>query len=384
MPYPALNVYGEKIGPYRYWYDDGAPPLTDEQSYMARNAVHPASTSNPKRPDGTRAMSAWRHYGGWWRSPSTTKGIIHDAFGYDLFFEGCSAPANIVPSLLQVWDGAADYARLKALSSWTDRQVEYSEALRTAGQTARMVGDLGKGMATELEQAMLKHGKGIARHWKKLPGWYLQYLYGWKPLMDDISNITDRLVKGFDEGNTLHVCLVGKWKGRREVTFSNGGGEWGGFLSADTILLLEQKNKSVFKYAFPADRLPTLEPMGFFGGLWEAAPFSFVVDWVAPVGNWLKALDANTLAVYFEEGCASEMVRTIGVRSEFNPASSPWWITSELYDFDTTLIVKPFNFTRKLESPWSITSRIPFRADLDLNHAAQGLSLLTQAMNRLY
>jgi hypothetical protein len=83
---------------------------------------------------------------------------------------GCSTSANIDPSQLNVWTGGRDYARLKALASWSERQVEYSDALRTAGQTAGMVGDLGKGLALELEQAMRKHGKGIARHWKKIAG----------------------------------------------------------------------------------------------------------------------------------------------------------------------------------------------------------------------
>jgi hypothetical protein len=203
--------------------------------------------------------------------------------------------------------------------------------------------------------------------------------------MDDISNITDRLVKGFDAGNTLHVMLKGSWKGRKEVRFTNGGGNWASYFNVDTWLLLEQKNKSVFKYAFPADRLPTLEPCGFFGGLWEAAPMSFVLDWVAPVGNWLKALDANALAVYFVEGSSSEMVRTIGCRSVHRPIGTvPSWLKVSLINYDTGLILKPYNFTRTLESPWSITSRVPFRADLNLNHAAQGLALLSQALKRLY
>ncbi len=385
MPYPAEHTFGSLSGPYTWSYSDGSPGGSAEQPWKTRVNIHPASKSNPKRADGTRPMSSWSHYGGWWRSPSDTEGTVYDAFGTDITYQGCCAPANIDPPLLKVWDGGADYARLKALASWSERQVEYSDALRSAGQTAGMVGDLGKGMAKTLEEAMTKRGVGIARHWKKLPGWYLQYLYGWKPLMDDISNATDRLVKGFDEGNSLHVILKAGWKGRKEVLFTNGGGQWDSNLNVDTWLLLEQRNKAIFKYAFPADRLPTLQPVGFFGGLWEAAPMSFVLDWVAPVGTWLTALDANTLAVYFEEGCSSEMVRALEVRSEHRPAyPPPWWLTSELRNFDTELIVKPFAFTRVLESPWSLTSRIPFRADLNLNHAAQGLALLSQALKKLY
>lgn len=384
MPYPAVSVDGFLTGPFTV-NDWSGWSAVGSAGYKRTVKSHPASTSNPIRPDGTRAMSAWRHYGGWWRSPSNTEADwVNNSYpGWWQKLNGCFPTANIDPKVLQLWDGGRDTARLRALATWAERQVEYSDALRTAGQTAGMVGDLGKGMAHELESAMSRRGANLARHWKKLPGWYLQYLYGWKPLMDDISNITDRLVKGFDAGNTLHVMLKGKWKGRGEILTSNDGGTWGSYFNVDTYLLVEQRNTAVFKYAFPADRLPTLEPIGFFGGLWEAAPMSFVLDWIAPVGTWLTALDANALACYFVEGSSSEVVRTLSSRCEARQIGEPAW-TATLRNYDTELIIPPYNFTRTLESPWSITSRVPFRADLNLSHAAQGLSLLSQAMKRLW
>lgn len=380
MPYPAIVLDAELIGPW-VQTQNGVSTEFDNIGYKRRKQFHPASISNPIRPDGTRAMSAWRHYGGWWRSPSNGESVARHPWYpiYDVYQKGCLTAADLDPSLLQVWDGGLAQARLNALASWSERQVQYSIALAQAGSTAKMVGDLGKGMAHSLEEAMSKKGVGIARHWKKLPGWYLQWLYGWKPLMDDISNATDRLVKGFDEGNTLHVVLKGKWKGRKEIITGNfGGGARGWAGEVFTTWLIEQKNRSVFKYAFPADRLPTLQPTGFFGGLWEGAPYSFCLDWLAPVGTWLNALDANTLAVYFVEGCSSEMVRALQCSSE------PGSVEAEMRNYATEIIIRPWNFTRVLESPWSIFTRVPFRADLSLSHAAQGMALLTQAMKRLY
>lgn len=382
MPYPAISVNGTSVGPWKLTSNYSSSVYNGTAGFRRVAQVHPASTSNPIRPDGTRAMSAWRHYGGWWRSPSNADGVAKVGSWEQDFYNGCIETANLNPGVLQVWDGGRDVARLNALASWADRQVEYSDALRTAGDTAKMVGDLGKGLAHELFNAGEKYGRNIARHWKKLPGWYLQYLYGWKPLMDDIANATDRLVRGFDEGNTLHVILKGSWKGRGEVVTDNfKGGSWGSVWNVDTYWDLSQKNRCTMKYAFPADRLPNLQPMGFFGGLWEAAPFSFVADWLAPTGTWLRALDANALAIYFVEGSSSEVVRVVGVRSVHRPLLT---IQAQLRRYETEIIRAPYNFTRVLESPWSITSRIPFRADLNLSHAAQGLSLLTQAMKRLY
>jgi hypothetical protein len=385
MPYPAVDVNGSLTGPalfQAYWGGSS----TETAHFQRVRQYHPASTSNPIGSDGTRNMSAWTHYGGRWRSPTNAELYHYNTWNPFQWYKttGTFETAVIDPTQLKVWDDGRAQARLNALASWSERQVEYSMALRQAGQTARMVGDLGKGLAHELTVAGNKYGTGVARHWKKLPGWYLQYLYGWKPLMDDIGLITDKLVKGFDAGNSLHVILKGRWKGRREQEFSNSiGGSWSNQAQVITHLLLEQRNTSVFKYAFPADRLPNLEPIGFFGGLWEGAPYSFVLDWIAPVGTWLNALDANALACYFVQGSSSEIVRTIAVRSEHRPYPAyPW--ASELRRYETSLIVPPYNFSRVLESPWSITSRVPFRTDLNLRHAAQGLALLSQAMQRLY
>jgi hypothetical protein len=247
-----------------------------------------------------------------------------------------------------------------------------------------MVGDLGKGFANQIERAISKRGPQNARNWKKLPGWYLEYLYGWKPLMDDIDNITDRLVKSIDMGETMHVMLKGKWIGYGEKTVTNfHGGPWGSQCTVESVLRLKQKNTSVFKYMFPSDRLPTLEPTGFFGTSYELAPYSFVLDWLLPVGSWLQALDANALAVYFIEGSSSEMVRVLSIDRQIHTGTSPGW-TVEMTRYQTELQSKPWNFTRVLETPWSITSRVPFRTDLNLQHAAQGMALLTQAMKRLY
>lgn len=383
MPYPAINLDGYLTGPWTWQFMSNPPVNQPEAGYKRHVQSHPASVSNPMRPDGTRAMSAWRHYGGWWRSPSNGIGV--QRYGpYSYTARGCVPVAPIVPGSLQVWNGGRDTARLRALASWAEREVEYGMALRQAGQTARMVGDLGKGLSRELMSEIGKRGAtGVARHWKKLPEWYLQYLYGWRPLMDDISLITDKLVDTIKFTDFMKVKLVGKWKGTAVKTVSSMGGVWGSNFNVDTSFTLTQRNKTVMTYGFPIDRLPNLEPIGFFGGLWEGAPYSFVLDWLAPVGSWLNALDANALACYFLEGCSSEMVRASNPTSRHKNRGDLSWIT-EMSRYDTEFIIPPYNFTRTLESPWSFTSRIPFRADLNLNHAAQGLSLLTQALKRLY
>jgi len=384
MPYPGVNLDGHLSGPWILTYQDGTT-LSGSSWYERVRQYHPNSTTNPLRADGTRHASAWRHYGGRWKSPESSRGYMQNASGsLNRTVVGCMDSAYIDPSSLQVWDGGRDSARLKALASWSERQVEYSDALRQAGQTAKMVGDLGKGMANSLFDLLEHKGPQFAANWKKLPGWYLQWLYGWKPLYDDIDNATARLQKQIAVGNTLHVILRGKWKGRGIKTVDNAGSSWGGYWRVATDLELLQRNKAVFRYDVPMTMLDNLQPTGFFGGLYEGAPYSYVLDWIAPVGRWLTALDANSLAIYFKEGTSSEVVKVVGSSSrDVSMEGAPPGYIYEMSNYETQLLRAPWNFTRTLETPWSITSRVPFRADLNLQHAAQGLSLLAVAMTGL-
>lgn len=382
MPYPAANVNGQLTGPWTQTTSSGST-INGTSTFQRMVDIHPASKTNPIRPDGTRGMSSWSHYGGRWSSPTSAVGLYEVAVPpFWRRYTGCIQTASITPSELQVWAGGRDAAKLKALGHWSERQVELSAALAQAKQTAKMVGDLGKGLAEQMTRAASRGG-GVPSQWKRIPGWYLQYLYGWKPLMDDLDNITTRLVGDIEMGQTMHVRLTGKWKGRAVRVFSNSsGGTWGSFFNVNSEVLLEQTNRTVLKYMFPSDRLPNLKPTGFFGTTWELVPYSFVLDKLSPVGSWLSALDANALAIYFQEGCSSEMVRALSIDSKHEPIGLPAGTTAKLSKFETTFVAKPYKFTRLLENPLSLLTRIPFRSDLNLSHAAQGLALLTQAMKR--
>lgn len=384
MPYPALNLNGSLQGPSVYKTNTNPSGVVSSTAWKNMREKHPASTNNPVRRNGTRRMAAWQHEGSRCETSTTGYARIAKSGGPQWSeFSGCAPAQNVDPTKLVVWTGARDYTLLKAMASWADRQVEFSDFLRTAGSTAKMVGDLGHGLAKELTNDS-RFSPGVARHWRKLPGWYLQYLYGWKPLADDISKATDRLIKEIQLNHTLDFCLKAGWKARKELTLRTGGGTWAGWAGWRHDLLLEQKNRTVMRYRIPTDRLENLQPQGFFGGVWEARPYSFVLDWVLPVGTWLRALDANALAYYFVEGCSSESVRTIRVRDQFDghkSVPSGWNVTCR--NLASRFTQKPFRFERRLQTPYAnLTARVPLRTDLNLNHAAQGIALLTQVLRR--
>ena len=245
-----------------------------------------------------------------------------------------------------------------------------------------MVGDLCKGIAGGLDELFRRKARGVqklARNWRQLPGWYLQYLYGWKPLADDLENAVDQLSKDLFFNDSLHVILKGRWKGSKDVDFSHAVDTYVPGYVVKSRVRLTQVNTCSFRYDIPTDRLPTVEPLGFFGTLWEGSPYSFVADWVAPIGDWLTALDANALWPYFIEGSVSETIRGRPVRT-WAEAVGGWHMSGEVTG--TVSFPQLFSFRRVLRGPNTLTARIPFKNPLSLSHAAQGLSLLTQALQR--
>lgn len=123
---------------------------------------------------------------------------------------------------------------------------------------------------------------------RRLANRWLQYQYGWKPLMSDIYGVTDALVKKINEGFPQYV------RARRDSTIdqnvvidvSNG---------SRRSNVLRQVTRGQARYIVRDATIKSLTQCGITNPLllgWELIPFSFVIDWMVPVGNLLESLDA--------------------------------------------------------------------------------------------
>ena len=386
MPYPAYAYTGSaKLPGTLDAYHGGH--YTGNVTARTVWEGNSASTNNPLRLDKTRRMAPFQRWGSRMISDSNIRVKTYYASPAQWFEYTGPRPALYITSAsqLKVWAGGMNAALLEAFASYGEDRVAYSTALQQAGQTSRMVGKMGRGIAEGLGDQFSKHGQARwgrqqMRNWKKLPGWYLEYLYGWKPLADDIENIVRQLSESIDYGDSLHVILKGRWKGRGEKVISaNAGGLAVGWRT-DYHLIVEQRNQAQFRYDIPKSGVENVQPLGFFGNLWEGSPYSFVLDWAAPIGQWLTALDANALAPYFTEGCVSEYLKTISIRAE--EVGEGWHLSS--LGGGPISGIKPYSFSRVLRGPNTLSVGIPIRNPLSLNHAAQGLALLSQALKSWY
>jgi hypothetical protein len=136
----------------------------------------------------------------------------------------------------------------------------------------------------------------------------LEYQYGFLPLVSDLYGLQQQLKDGFRNKDQL-------FKVSRQVTSALNPRD---FISpvAGSLTLKEvtgqaaQVVKVVYYQKVSNESLAGLEQLGLTNPAliaWELVPFSFVIDWLIPIGTFLEALTA-TLGMSFTGGYEDRIV----------------------------------------------------------------------------
>jgi len=145
--------------------------------------------------------------------------------------------------------------------------------------------------------------KQISRAWLALQ-------YGWKPLLDDCYGAAEQIA----QANTRNQqTRVSRTKSITEnLSTSNHFNEslvgyWSSYETAQTVEI-----KYVLHYSVPGTIDHLLSQIGVTNPAmiaWELMPWSFVIDWFLPVGNFINQLDA-TAGLQFVSGSKTTFSRT--------------------------------------------------------------------------
>lgn len=130
---------------------------------------------------------------------------------------------------------------------------------------------------------------------------WLEYRYGWKPIMYDIANICKSYEESRRQFGTKPERVVERagWEGYMKRTSTSSGPVSGlTSLSMDHIYLHEAHVNSgvIFDITDASLAFSTEETFGLslrnaVSAGWELVPYSFVVDWFYDVGSWLNAVN---------------------------------------------------------------------------------------------
>lgn len=291
--------------------------------------IRPASVNNPVRSDGTRKPSSWVSSGGTWRTAYGTAVIRHPN-GSTWTTDGALvvAPSSVgsVPPVIPIIEGNACAIR-DALGHYAEANQKLGVALKEARQTAglaaqyyreaaRSFGRVTEALASDRKGSFRKEMGQFAKGWKKAPARYLEYLYGVRPLADEISNAVDVLTDIGDQGYQFKMTLKGKYRVSGTSTSSHNTTIQS--TTATVSLTTKQQHKASLVFTLPDWFWDVLPPVTPFSEFYETTSLSFVLDWLVPVNNWLRGFEGLQLRPFFTEGSTTCFLRRSGGSVRFN------------------------------------------------------------------
>lgn len=214
-------------------------------------------------------------------------------------------------------------------------------------------------------------------------GW-LELQYGWKPLLSDVYGSMETLAKANNpqgNPNTVYRKVSGFARRHANPTKTTNTALPSGYSGIST--LVQQSVQSVIvrvgvTYSVSSPALVSMASVGITNPLllaWELLPYSFVIDWFLPIGNYLESLDAAA-GLAFQDGYVS-ILRKYECKTEKFESFSYSQGARHTYT-KTTESYKSVWFDRAALTGFPSAPAPRFKNPLSTSHVASALALLLQ------
>ncbi len=386
------------------------------------------SSGNSHSDDGTHFESSYvsyyRHRGGgnspdWPRSKSTNgfvhswlkahKEPIHINFSNSDPHQGSYIGDNTHPTALptygtegSLWTPRSVYVAInrekivnKLLSNLSQNKVNIAQFIAEREQTANLVASTARRIAqavTNLRRGNLvgvsnalfgSTGRGIRRAAGGIPEQWLALQYGWKPLLQDVYGSCEELA-ALTTGVQPEIITVNA-SARTEIpNFEYVSGGDGGWLppvkwksSSGSV-----SGKGSIVSTVTADFVSGASRTGLINPLtlgWELLPYSFVVDWFLPVGDFLQRCNASDGLTFLRGWIAQKWSMQWRATIDGSPITSSGWSGSVSGANHTAEF---FDYEREALSWFPRPGWPSFKDPFSPTHVANALSLLATAFGR--
>lgn len=188
------------------------------------------------------------------------------------------------------------------------KKCDYVGAAKNLGVAASRKSRVSKKFKRQWEK---DQARAIARGW-------LQLSYGWRPLIADAIGAAEALAKAAEQ------YMFDKISTRRSQTLSQTintplTSGWTGYNTE--VRTMEISISYVLFYKVDMKLAGGMSSLGLTNPAtiaWELMPWSFVIDWFVPIGNWIASLDAEA-GTTFSTGTRSQkvVIRNEGERNGY-------------------------------------------------------------------
>lgn len=220
-------------------------------------------------------------------------------------------------------------------------------------------------------------GKAIGNAW-------LELQYGWKPLLSDVYGSMETLARANNPAgpqNTIYKKATGRAKRseeQRTVSRTVLPAGYRGFDEVTRSGVTSVIVKTGVTYAISSPPLADLKTVGITNPLllaWELLPYSFVIDWFIPIGNYLESLDA-TNGLSFVDGYQTVFIRF----KALTYASSSYSYASGQQNFFRNVVeeYETVKMTRTKLVNFPSAPYPTFKNPASTSHVASAMALLLQ------
>jgi hypothetical protein len=214
-------------------------------------------------------------------------------------------------------DGSARLRAKDQAVNWAQNIAEIGQVFHLAAATLRRLKEAALGIATRSPKRVLRafaiSSRDVGRVQRGVKpadaaNLWLELQYGWKPLYKDLH---DSLSKATSRIALADHVFQSVGKGRAHSKVSVPTGPVSGSLRRSTMVDTVAFAKTYLWYTISDSQRASLTAAGLtnpYSLAWEIVPFSFVVDWFLPIGDFLNSLDAVD-NLTFVGGYRSELKR---------------------------------------------------------------------------
>lgn len=293
-------------------------------------------------------VGPFMEFGDWLPSPMPTN--VRNRLDTELLLKVGARKASYGESLAEA------HKTVNHLARTTTTVVRALLAARK-GQWGRVAKELG------VQRKRLKSGQTLSERW-------LEYSYGWMPLIGDIYDTHDLLTKGFRK----EAFIMSSTRTLRDFHSASGNELSSDYRSTTYGNSTVAYRAKVF-YKVNDSSLAKWYQLGLINPAeiaWAVVPYSFVVDWFLPVGNFLEAL-TSTIGVDFIDGF-------YGTRVSGRYTTRPRWDedpNEQLISNTVTTVTETFGYRRSKMSSFP-TPGLYLKSPFSTNHVFSALALIRQ------
>jgi hypothetical protein len=209
-----------------------------------------------------------------------------------------------------------------------------------------------------------------------LSNMWLEFRYGWQPLLSDLFGVAETLAEDLDFGRTLKRIAISKsYQSSFVTTSSSHSLNYG----ATDVSFTKWRNvyKIVIYYRVTNPNAHLREQLGLNNPLqiaWNLLPYGYIVDWFVNVNSFLAEISA-TSGLTFHEGTESWAALNMSNRSIHTSAYNPSSPTLTEYDLHCSTKKKEYRRTVLSSFP---TATIRWGSGVGWSRGITAVALLRQ------